>query len=512
MGENLDRRGFLAAVGVSGAAWLSGCASSAVSTGNAAAAARHAGATMRARIRGAPAVPATLAKAIRGHVFTPGSPGFKGAAHVYNERFDGVLPNAVARPIDTADVAAAVRWAVAKNVQLRARSGGHSYAGYSTLSKGVVLDLRKISGIRVDAGTRTATIGAGAQLINVYTTLAAHGMTIPAGSCPSVGIGGHALGGGMGLAGRAFGLACDHIVGATIVTADGRVRHVSEHSDPDLLWALQGGGGGNFGVVTQLKLRTERLPSSGSYFFVSWPWSSASEVIDTWIRWAPHAPDGATSILHLNAAGSAPSVQVSGQFVGPASSLGGLLAPLRGIPGARINSGQEGYLRLQMIFAGCSTKTFAQCHTVGMFPGGTFPRMSFNAKSDYVDQPFPAAGRQALIAATEARIGQAGSGAILFDAYGGAINRVHPSATAFVHRNDLCCIQYLSYDGGGDWLRQSHARMRPFVSGRAYQNYIDAALNGWQQAYYAANYPRLKSIRRQVDPHHVFNFPQAIGR
>jgi FAD/FMN-containing dehydrogenase len=510
--ERVDRRDFLAAAGASGVALIAGCSSSAVAA-HAGAASRHvAGAAARARVAAGSGIPRTLKQAIRGAVIKPGSPGFAAAAHVYNARFDNVLPSIVARPVDTADVAAAVRWAVAKNVPLRARSGGHSYAGYSTFSKGVVLDLRNVSGVTVDTAARTATIGAGAQLIDVYTTLASHGMTIPAGSCPSVGVGGHALGGGMGLAGRAFGLAADHIVGATIVTADGRVRHVDKHGDPDLLWALKGGGGGNFGVVTQLKMRTQRMPSSGSYFFISWPWSAASEVVAAWISSAPHAPDGITSILHLNAAGSAPSVGVSGQYIGSAGALPGLLAPLSGIPGASVSSGQDGYLRLQMIFAGCSSKTFAQCHTVGTHPGGTFPRMSFNAKSDYVDRPFSSAARAALIAATEARIGQPGSGAILFDAYGGAINRVAPGATAFVHRNDLCCIQYLSYNGGAEWLRSSHQRMRPYVSGAAYQNYIDADLTGWQQAYYGANYARLQATRRRIDPHHTFTFPQAIGR
>jgi FAD/FMN-containing dehydrogenase len=510
MGEPVARRQFLATAGV---ALLSGCSGASVAGGvRRFRAGVGAPAGRGSSAPSAAAVPRRLAEAIRGHVFVRGAPGFSGAAHVYNERFDRVLPRLVARPLDTADVAAAVRWAVARDVALRARSGGHSYAGYSTLPDGLVLDLRKLGAVAVDRSSGIATIGAGAPLINVYTTLAAHGRTIPAGSCPSVGIGGHALGGGMGLAGRAFGLACDHIVGATIVTAEARVRHVDEHHDPDLLWALKGGGGGNFGVVTELRLRTEQMPSSASYFFASWPWSSASEVIDTWIGWAPHAPDGVTSILHLNAAGSSPSVQVSGQYIGSAAALGGVLAPLRAIPGASVSSGQDDYLRLQMVFAGCASDTFAQCHTVGTFPGGTFPRASFNAKSDYIDRPLSAAGRQALIAATEARIGQPGTGAILFDAYGGAINRVAPGATAFVHRGDLCCVQYLSYGGGDGWLRSAYAGMRPYVSGRAYQNYIDASLTGWQQAYYGANYRRLESIRRRVDPHHTFNFPQAIGR
>ena len=112
--------------------------------------------------------PKTLQDAIRGPVLTPSSPGFGSAAHVYNERFDSILPRAVARPLDAKDVQAAVRWAVGNGVQLRARSGGHSYAGYSTLQKGVVIDLRNLKAISVDRHAGTATVGAGAQLIDVY--------------------------------------------------------------------------------------------------------------------------------------------------------------------------------------------------------------------------------------------------------------------------------------------------------------------------------------------------------
>jgi len=154
-----------------------------------------------------PPIPRTLAEAIHGPVIGPHSPTFAEAAHVYNERFDNVLPQAIARPLSVEDVQGAVRWAVAHDVRLAARSGGHSYAGYSTLSGAVVLDLRLMRSIRVDRIVGTATIGTGAQLIDIYAALAAHGATLPAGSCPSVGIAGHALGGGMGLAGRAFGLA-----------------------------------------------------------------------------------------------------------------------------------------------------------------------------------------------------------------------------------------------------------------------------------------------------------------
>jgi hypothetical protein len=375
-----------------------------------------------------------------------------------------------------------------------------------------VLDLRNIYRVSVNRRAGTADIGAGAALIDVYKALASRGATIPAGSCPSVGIGGHALGGGMGLAGRAFGLACDNIVGARIVTADGRIRNVDRRSNPDLLWALRGGGGGNFGVVTQLTVKLHPLPSSATYFFVSWPWPAASTAIEAWLAWAPHARDQVTSILHLNAGGGSTSVNVSGQYIGPASDLTGLLAPLRASGGTVTGSGQLGYFALQLLWAGCAHLSFAACHNVGTYPGGTFPRESFNAKSDYVAQPLGAAARATLVHAVEARAGQPGSGAILFDSYGGAIKRVAPRATAFVHRDQLCCIQYLSYDGGGAWLQSTWSAMRPYVSGMAYQNYIDSALTGWQQAYYGVNYGRLESVRRAVDPQHTFNFPQAIGR
>ncbi|HEY1592622.1 MAG TPA: FAD-binding oxidoreductase, partial [Solirubrobacteraceae bacterium] len=247
----VDRRGFLAQAGAAGLV-LAGVAQGERLTH---AAARRAG------------------PPIRGRVIRRGADGFRQAAHVYNERFDGVLPSLIARPLNAADVRTAVNWGVSHHVPLRARSGGHSYAGYSTQSGGMVLDLRNMRSVDVDTRHRTVTVGAGAQLIDVYAALAAHGLTIPAGSCPSVGIAGHALGGGMGLAGRQFGLTADNLLSAQIVTADGRLRAASGKSNADLYWALRGGGGGNFGVVTSLRFRAHPVPRTVSSWFVSWPWS-----------------------------------------------------------------------------------------------------------------------------------------------------------------------------------------------------------------------------------------------
>jgi FAD/FMN-containing dehydrogenase len=486
----IDRRGFLAVAGVAGVSLAYGTGAGRV-------------ARAAAKASGPP---------IRGQVIRRGASGFLQAAHVYNERFDGVLPNLVARPLDAADVRAAVNWGVAHGVPLRARSGGHSYAGYSTLSGGMVLDLRNIRGISINTQKRTATIGAGSQLIDVYAALAARGVTIPAGSCPSVGIAGHALGGGMGLAGRQFGLTADNILSAQIVTADGRLRTASPQSNPDLYWALRGGGGGNFGVVTSFTFRVHPVPRTVAGFTVSWPWSQAAAALAAWQAWNPHARPQITSIFHLTASGGVTLVNVSGQYFGPASDLGRLLAPLTAVGGASVSTGNFGYLQAQVMWAGCSQISLTACHTAGTRPGGTLPRDNFQAKSAYVAKPLPAAGRQTLVQAIEARLASSGHGAILLDCYGGAINRVKPAATAFVHRNVLFCIQYLSYDGDAAWLNSTAAQMRPYVTGGAYLNYTDPGLKGWQNAYYGSNYPRLVKVRREFDPQHYFNFPQAIGR
>jgi FAD/FMN-containing dehydrogenase len=448
-----------------------------------------------------------LQHAIRGHVFMRGQPGFAEAAQVFNPRFDHLLPDAVARPVDGTDVRDAVRFCTEHHVPVRARSGGHSYAGYSTASRGTVLDLRRLDQITVDQESGTATVGAGAQLIDVYNALAVDGVTVPGGSCPSVGIAGATLGGGFGLAARHFGLTIDSLVAVEIVTADGHLRSIDAASDPDLLWALKGGGGGNFGVVTAFTFATHPMPSSSTYFEVRWPWSAADEAVEAWQTWAPQATDAVTSILHVESAG--PGIFANGQYIGQSGQVPAVVKPLLEVTGARLAVNTERpYMQVQLLLAGCEGRTVAACHTVGAGPEGVMPRETFNAKSDYVARPLPAAGRAAMIAAAE----HPGAGDLLCDAYGGAISRVAPTATAFVHRDPLFCIQYYGAGASAAWIEQAWRKLRPFVSGTAYQNYIDPALAGWQHAYYGQNLARLEATRARVDPDHIFDFAQAIGR
>jgi FAD/FMN-containing dehydrogenase len=439
-----------------------------------------------------------LRSAVRGPVFLRRTPGYATRQLVHNTRFDGVRPDAVVEPIDTRDVQAAVRWAERFGIQVVPRSGGHSYAGYSTTARGVVVDLGRMRGIRLANGR--ATVGAGTQLIDVYARLARRGLVVPAGSCRSVGIAGLALGGGYGLSGRRLGLTCDNLLAATIVTADGRARRVDADTNEDLFWACRGGGGGNFGIVTSLTLQAHRSRGA-SWFFVRFPWSQASEALAAWQRFAPGAPPALTSIFNLSTSGGSaePSAIALGQHYGSERALIRLIRPLSRVSGAAASTGSESTMDLVRRWAGS---------------GG---RARFRAKSDYFDQPLPPRAREVMIDWIERRqrAPSQGSGALLLDAYGGALNRPRPGATAFVHRDMLFSLQYLTYFGGSGgaanrWINGVWRALRPYASGQAYQNYIDPQLDGWQRAYYGSNLARLRDVKGQVDPAFRFRFRQAI--
>ncbi len=456
-----------------------------------------------------------LRQLVSGPVLAPGSAAYESARVVYNERFDAVRPLAVVKPAGVADVQAVVRWAQRRGVAIVPRSGGHSYAGYST-GTGVVVDLSSLAGTHLDG--QTAVIRAGTKLIDVYAALAAKGATIPAGSCASVGIGGLALGGGIGLVSRKLGTTSDNIVSLRIVTADGRLLTCDKTKNPDLFWACRGGGGRNFGIVTDFHLRATRV-SKASYFFASWPWHAGPQLIPAWQRWAPATTDSLTTICRLATGGSGPTLQVFGQYLGPENQIRGLIKPLtRAAAPTRVTTGTSHYFDLMLRWAGCLGQSQAACHLIAQH--GTLRRATFAAKSDYVEHPFSAAAVRAMQHQLEIRQESThGSGALIMDSYGGAIRRVAPAATAFVHRSALCSMQYLAYWRSKEhaapslaWIRGFHLAMRPSVSGAAYQNYIDPDLTDWQHAYYGSNYARLVTAKKRYDPERLFRFPQAIGQ
>jgi FAD/FMN-containing dehydrogenase len=434
-----------------------------------------------------------LKRAVRGPVFAPGGKGYAAAARLFNTRYNGIKPPAVVQVASAADVQAVVRWANRYDIALVPRSGGNAYNGASTSSSGVVVDVGALDRIALNA-SGVATVGPGARLLDVYASLARRGATIPAGSCPNVAIGGHALGGGMGLAGRGLGLTLDRITSITAVTADGRLRTCSASQNRDLFWALRGGGG-SFALVTSIALRARRI-SSASWFRIFYPASERAAALAAFDELVPDGPSDLTGICTLTGT----QAIIQGEYLGTQAALEQIIAPLRAIPSARVNIGTSGYFDLMRMWAACSEgASDRQC--VDIAP------QSFDASSIYVSRKLSGAARSAFVAAAD-------TGATLVcDSYGGKINDVSPSATAFVHRGARFSVQIASYAPIATARRRVHnarAAITDYGNGQAYQNYSDLALGSPLQDYYGENLRRLRQVKREVDPDDRFQVTQGI--
>jgi FAD/FMN-containing dehydrogenase len=467
-----------------------------------------------------------LARDLTGPLVRPGESSYATAKLLFDPRFDGQKPAGIAYVKSAHDVSTCLAFVRKFGLPFAARSGGHSYAGWSG-SSGLIIDVSDLKTVAVSGAT--ATVGAGTRLIDFYNGLAAKGRAVPGGSCPTVGIAGLTLGGGVGVTARAYGLTCDNLESLQIVTANGAVLTASPHQYGDLFWACQGGGGGNFGVVTSFTFLTRPAPKP-VLFSLSWPWSRAAQVVAAWQSWAPHAPDALWSNLHLAAApgGHVPTVSVGGCYLGSVTDAANLLHQLYGKvgsnPSSSFLSNPQSFLSAMLAEAGCSTLGYQACHLPWYASGGKLSRQPQFAKSDYFTTPLSNSGIGTLLAGIVAlqkvKGGAGGVGGIAFDALGGAVNRVKPGATAFVHRNALFGAQYTTdwTNGAGStginnqhtWLRKYWSSMRRYASGQAYQNYIDPDLTNWEQAYYGGNFARLAAIKKKYDPTRLFTFPQAI--
>jgi FAD/FMN-containing dehydrogenase len=538
MAEDQGRRSFLRlAAAAGGAGLLSACspgggsstadtkvgrtAAASPSTADSAARAAAPSATRSP----SPADWTALGHDLSGPLVRPGEAAYTVSKRLFDPRFDSLHPAGIAYCRNPHDVATCLAFVRKFGVPVAARCGGHSYAGWSSTS-GLIIDVTRMSGVNVSGSA--ATVGAGTRLIDFYNGLAAHGRGVPGGSCPTVGIAGLTLGGGIGVVSRAYGLTSDNVKSLQIVTADGQVRTCSSSQNSDLFWACRGGGGGNFGVVTSFTFGTHPVGQI-VLFFLSWPWSQAARVISAWQSWAPHAPDALWSNMHLSAApgGSVPSIQVGGTYLGSLSAAAAQLEKLYAAAGSHPSSPfmeTTSWLHAMLVEAGCASLTVSQCHLPTQNPAGKLARASEYAKSDFFTKPLSSHGIGTLLAGVESfqRAGGAAgaSGGIAFDALGGAVNRVAPGATAFVHRNALFQAQYTTTWPAGSaaaavarqhaWQQSFWQSMRPYASGQAYQNYIDPALTTWRQAYYGANYTRLTQVKAKYDPDRVFSFPQAV--
>jgi FAD/FMN-containing dehydrogenase len=484
-----------------------------------------------------PAVPVTaevssapwsrLAAKLSGQLVLPTDPYYNVARQLELAQFDAVNPQAVAYCQSAADVSLCVRFAQDYGVRTAVRSGGHNYGGWST-TPGMIIDVSRLNAVTVTSSS-SVQIGPGAQNVNLLNALAPHGLVVSEGGCPTVCAGGFLQGGGFGFLTRPTGMACDAITSAEIVLADGRVVTTSAQQYPDLFWAIRGGGGGNFGIVTKFTV----TPHSGDQMAISnliFPYDRMADVLDGVARWlvdAPRTIGGGAYVVQPDAApGSVPQANVFLASRGTPTELAGEAARLLALTGAPLQR-QDGvmtYQQVMMMIFGCATLTAAQCQRSEKTPEGTLSRLAYGLeRSRMASDPYPASGWAAVMTAFDAnrRPGQARY--LDFHFFGGAANDLARTDTAYVHRDALFSVNYrvLINDPAqvtdeakavaNTWVNDGFATIDPLSNGETYQNWMDPALKDWEVSYYAENYPRLRLIKAEYDPYCFFRFPQGIG-
>lgn len=442
-----------------------------------------------------------LGRSVQGTLARPGDASYDQVRLLQNPRYDGERPLAVLSVGSEQDVATGLSFARDHDLPIAIRSGGHSYPGWSGggRPRALVIDCRPLDQVQVSGAT--ATVGAGAALAHVYDEIGGRGRAIAGGSCPTVGISGLTLGGGVGVLTRAMGLTCDAVRSMRVVTADGTLRTASADDEPDLYWALRGGGGGHLGVVTSLEFETAAAPTINSVY-LQWPLSAAADVIAAWFDWAPTADSRLWSTLKAlggaEHAGS-PILLLSGTWTGPASALDAQLAGLLDhVPAPSVRSVHtRGYLEAMQAYAGSAEReAFAATSHVAYDPLGPA------GITDLVDQ---------VQAAEAAGPKEAG---ISIDALGGKAGDLAPGDTAFVHRTALATVQYTATFPPGTpkaadtYVRGFRAAMLPHWGNHAYVNYSDATIDDYRAAYFGANADRLAGVRSTYDPDGFFTQPQ----
>ena len=476
----------------------------------------------------------------RSTLYRPGDSAYPPLAIPFNHRYAGVRPAGIVACATTADVREAIRWAGEVGLPAVPRSAlGHNYAGYSTTT-GLLLNMARMKRIapsprpgrarartygpmRVIHEAGTVTVGAGVTNGDLHPLLEDQGMFVPTGRCPTVGVAGLVLGGGIGFSDKMFGLTCDRLVATTVVLAGGRTVEASEESHPDLFWACRGGAGNNFGVHTSFTFRYEQFQGTVAFYQFRWSLDSVLPVIaaaqqivrDNVADKRFHCRLGigtsgrATDQIRANA-----NVNVIGQHYGTVAELRAILDPLLAIGTAGERAQNQAAIR---------EVTPGQA---GGLLSATTPVDRFASKSAILTSRTLLTERQ-VSAAAGRLLGWPGSGnpdgaGFAMFALGGEINRVPPDATAFVHRGGLfifaaeTCWADWDHPRVGAANRHWLSRFYDGIFGdtppaHSYQNFPDPALTDWRRAYYGENYHRLVRVKRTYDPAGFFSYPQAIS-
>ena len=451
-------------------------------------------------------VVAALEAGIDGEVLRPDDAGFEAARSVWNARFDH-RPDLVVRCACARDVVAAVNLARDEGLALAVKGGGHGYAGHAVADGGLLVDLGRMRAVSVDPRTRTAAAQAGARWADVDAATQAHGLATPGGTVSSVGIAGFTLGGGQGWLSRKHGLAADNLLAAEVVTAAGEVVRASAGENPDLYWALRGGGG-NFGIATRLEYALHEVGPEVLAGQVIYPLDRAGELLRWYRDHMAGAPDEVGVFPFLLRIPPLPDfpAEIRGRVVldfvvayaGPAGEGQRHLAPFRQHGGAVVDTvGVVPYTALQRAFDD------------GMAGGNRWYSrfLQLESVSDgFIDtllghlDPFPGAFT-----------------AVYLGAQGGAVGRVAPDATAYPHRHLADALHIFPGwpDPAGDeaaigWAKALYERLEPFAEGGVYVNMLAEDEVGRVPRAYGTNFARLAALKKKWDPDNLFRMNHNI--
>lgn len=433
---------------------------------------------------------------LTGDVVRVGDSGYEAARVGWNRMYSR-YPETIVFCRNTQDVVNAVEWAREKRIAFRARSGRHSLEGWSSIDGGLVIDVSRMKSIEIDGAARTATVGTGLTQAETVPALGQRGFVVPTGSEGGVGLGGVIPGGGFGLLTRSLGLACDNLVSAEIVVADGpcsaKVVEASEHVNSDLLWAWRGGGGGNFGIATSYTLKLHEL-SDVQFLIAKWAGhDELGDLLRTWQRDAPIADERLTSALEVNSeVAELTAVLHGGSRQMLEDELGSLLAI--GTPEVTIMEGAWPTLY------GNADR------------GPDLPFWKFY--SQFVTRPFPDEAID-LVVRFMANTPSAPSN-FFCTSFGGAVRHAPPGGSAFPHRDALFyCEPGAAWDDPAlnskalGWAAEFWRALRPYGEG-AYVNVPNAAASDWEHDYYGANRERLRQVKSAYDPDNAFCFEQSV--
>jgi FAD/FMN-containing dehydrogenase len=430
-----------------------------------------------------------LSTAIGGKVIRPEDGQFGSAKQVFNTNYNGSTPAAVVTVTSPADVQKAMAFATAHNLKVAPRSGGHSYVGGSTADGTMVLDLRGLpGGVNLDAATGQITVTPATTLYDMHQALAAAGRGIPTGTCPSVGAAGHALGGGLGAHSRHAGLLCDQLTAATVVLPNGQAVNASANSNPDLLWGLRGGGGGNFGVTTSLTFAT--FPTTDSDVVnLNFPPQSFAQVLLGWQTWLRTADRNSWALADATIDGMGTHCRIMATCpAGSGASVANAIASAVGVQPTGTDSHTFNYLDLVRYLAVNNLNPSPLGYVGG---SDVFPALNAGAA-------------QGIASAVEAFPRAAGRGLVIMHALDGALAGVAPGATAFPWRRHAALVQWYVETGSPqaatEWINTAHRAVQPYSAG-GYVNYIEAGQPAAR--YFGPNLARLSTVRQKYDPNRV---------